>query len=68
MSDIIYKMNIIDFCNSNNIKWFPIILDENKTPISINHELYKRTKKGHRSERALRSSSGAPSRNCDCTC
>ena len=45
MSDIIYKMNIIDFCNSNNIKWFPIILDENKTPISINNELYKRTKK-----------------------
>jgi len=39
----IYKMNIIDFCNSNNIKWFPIIL-KNKKPISIKHPLYKRIK------------------------
>ncbi len=40
----IYKMNIIDFCNSNDIKWFPIIL-KNKEPISIKHPLYKRIKK-----------------------
>lgn len=43
MSNIIYKMNIIDFCNSNNIKWFPIILKDKK-PVPINHPLYKRTK------------------------
>lgn len=43
MSDIIYKMNIIDFCNSNNIKWFPIILKDKK-PVPINHPLYQRTK------------------------
>ena len=36
-------MNIIDFCNSNGIKWFPIIL-KNKKPQPIKVECFKRAK------------------------
>ena len=41
------SMNIIDFCNSLNIKWFPIILkikNNKKMLCPVNHPLYKRLK------------------------
>ena len=38
-------MNIIDFCNINKIKWFPIIIDSKKIPVPIKHECYKRINK-----------------------